>query len=653
MTDVQPFVYDTLSAREIRLLTPDTSVSESGLHWTITKVNIDDLSHRFIALSYAWATLELPTMFPINCNGRQLWVHQNLYTALPFLARRVGAERPLAAAYWIDAICINQEDDVEKVSQIRLMSTIYQRAKKVLVWLGLALKPEWQELIPQAIRLLPLLVEEYERTQALGWMLGTGVVDVDRRLSHLGRDGWEAILHLLRNDYFHRVWIVQELALAEAITFLCGDCEIDPSLMEKVLHRSFLVRHWAIFDRDTLERMRIQKDFHLDTVVFTIREVVKYSGDEGNAHQTIRIANLLADQVCFTPQDRVLGILGMVEQEFGDASQVLHDYRSIPELYTQFSTLLFKASGLTKVHWWYYLSMAFNKTRIGGLPSWVPDLHNNDTSSKRQPRESMLQFRTNVHPPWQASSGKRHAALGRRSGEIVLRGKLLDVVNVVHPEVPFFSTIVPPGLTSGLTWIAALVSLIIWESNLADAVLFCAPVEHRISEDTYLRTLFAGIYQDIASTTAQSIREIWLRFRDEGQKFLRLAPRLEELGRNIETNPCDLPDWTESDEEKVTVNNFRHDVEDPVCRFMISLTFTRDRQMINTRDGRFGFTCTGVQPGDVVCVFNDSVSPYVLRRAEHKDGDVRYKFVGDAYIHGLMYGEADGMNVAEEDILLV
>lgn len=91
----------------------------------------------------------------------------------------------------------------------------------------------------------------------------------------------------------------------------------------------------------------------------------------------------------------------------------------------------------------------------------------------------------------------------------------------------------------------------------------------------------------------------------------------------------------------------------PVFKFVAKLCFTRDHQMINMREERFGFTCSGVQPGDVVCVSNDSVSPFVLRRVDDKNGDARYKFVGDAYVHGLMYGEADSMDAQEEDILLV
>jgi len=38
---------------------------------------------------------------------------------------------------WIDQLCINQEDNVEKGEQVQLMKAIYQGAKGVVAWLGL------------------------------------------------------------------------------------------------------------------------------------------------------------------------------------------------------------------------------------------------------------------------------------------------------------------------------------------------------------------------------------------------------------------------------------------------------------------------------------------------------------------------------------
>ncbi|KZM20903.1 hypothetical protein ST47_g7943 [Ascochyta rabiei] len=567
--------------------------------------------------------------------------------------------------YWIDAICINQADDEEKTLQIKLMNTIYRQADKVLVWLGEALTQEQQDLIPRAIELLPLLVKEHAR-----YRLSTAgpYFEVAPELSHLGRDGWEAILHLVRNTYFWRVWVVQEVALAKGVMFLCGDHEISLQLMEEAVVDSWNLRNWAIYDLTNGQRMRVQAPSHDDSVVFKIRHIVqpdhKDYNTEGNAHQTIRIANLLDNQTCFAPQDRVLGILGMVQEEFEGAGRELHRYTSIPHLYTRFSTLLFTASGpsITDLHWWFYLSMAFNLKRIDGLPSWVPDLHHNDSKCKRQPYESMLAARVYSDPPWQASSRPCIVSKGSRSDEIILRGKLLDTVLLVHPEVPHFPGDSEPGYGDGMTWLRVMTDVIQWERKLADAVLYHPPsqstraaseepVYSGISEDTYWRTLLADARVDFTGNK-KFTRETWLLFREAGQRMLVLVPRLEELRKTTGRDPWTLPDWASSEQETQTMHSFRGPGQ-PVGSFAAVLCFTRHHQLFGTEHGRLGFTATGVQRGDVVCVFNHAVSPHVLRRVRDRDGAARYRFVGDAYVHGLMYGESDDLDVEERDIVLV
>jgi hypothetical protein len=37
---------------------------------------------------------------------------------------------------WVDAICLNQEDDQEKNHRVAMMKTIYETAEQVVVWLG-------------------------------------------------------------------------------------------------------------------------------------------------------------------------------------------------------------------------------------------------------------------------------------------------------------------------------------------------------------------------------------------------------------------------------------------------------------------------------------------------------------------------------------
>ena len=55
----------------------------------------------------------------------------NLYSALREL-RSSNHDRTL----WVDAMCINQGDNAEKNTQVRLMRNIYAKAAKVVVRLG-------------------------------------------------------------------------------------------------------------------------------------------------------------------------------------------------------------------------------------------------------------------------------------------------------------------------------------------------------------------------------------------------------------------------------------------------------------------------------------------------------------------------------------
>ncbi|KAH6681505.1 heterokaryon incompatibility, partial [Halenospora varia] len=68
---------------------------------------------------------------PILVDDTIVVVTSNLYSALTNL-RRGGVSRVI----WIDALCINQCDSIEKSWQVQLMGEIYQKAAFVIVWIG-------------------------------------------------------------------------------------------------------------------------------------------------------------------------------------------------------------------------------------------------------------------------------------------------------------------------------------------------------------------------------------------------------------------------------------------------------------------------------------------------------------------------------------
>lgn len=80
------------------------------------------------ALSYTWG-LSVETKL-ILLNGKPFTVRENLYS---FLKRRGNRAEIL---FWVDAICINQQDLDERNSQVKTMGEIFAQASKVLIWLG-------------------------------------------------------------------------------------------------------------------------------------------------------------------------------------------------------------------------------------------------------------------------------------------------------------------------------------------------------------------------------------------------------------------------------------------------------------------------------------------------------------------------------------
>lgn len=124
-------------------------------------------------------------------NGQPLLIPPNLYDALEAL-RLASAPRHL----WIDYICINQNDLVEKATQIPLMADIYRTAQQVLVWLG----PSADDS-DHVMRTIRDCNEEEMKSTAFQ----------------------HRMLSLIHRRWFTRVWILQEFAVpTQDPVFLCG-----------------------------------------------------------------------------------------------------------------------------------------------------------------------------------------------------------------------------------------------------------------------------------------------------------------------------------------------------------------------------------------------------------------------------------------------
>jgi hypothetical protein len=127
-------------------------------------------------------------------------VKGNLHAALSHL-RDPFIERIL----WIDAICINQEDNEEKGRQVRLMAKIYAKASRVVVWLGKAANNSDHALIA-----LRKAAEEQCTDSAIGETTTRGSIFTpsdEQTTTSAVNETQQAILKLLERPWFQRIWV--------------------------------------------------------------------------------------------------------------------------------------------------------------------------------------------------------------------------------------------------------------------------------------------------------------------------------------------------------------------------------------------------------------------------------------------------------------
>jgi hypothetical protein len=76
----------------------------------------------------------------------------------------------------------------------------------------------------------------------------------------------------------------------------------------------------------------------------------------------------------------------------------------------------------------------------------------------------------------------------------------------------------------------------------------------------------------------------------------------------------------------------------PFLVFEIQGRYALQRRLIRTEHGYFGLASHAMKIGDSVVLCKGSSVPLILRR--RKEGNGLFQLIGDAYIHGIMRGEA-------------
>lgn len=189
-----------------------------------------------LALSYTWQAprgsrwhYADPAPF-IIVDGVEIKIQTNLFDALVQLVPRVAA---MGIPIFIDALCINQKDHVERSMQVGNMRSIYMLAREVLAWVGTPLSDHEADL---AVRMLKrcgsIKLSELEVDLAMAMLKDCDQTtaepsaltlrDLAPVLKSSEYNEWLAIADLMEEEYWHRTWVLQEITGPAPTTFLYG-----------------------------------------------------------------------------------------------------------------------------------------------------------------------------------------------------------------------------------------------------------------------------------------------------------------------------------------------------------------------------------------------------------------------------------------------
>ncbi|OTA58833.1 HET-domain-containing protein, partial [Hypoxylon sp. EC38] len=165
------------------------------MQYSLEAFDISELpSAQYIALSYTWGhATSIDDIHEIEIDGQPFFVRRNLFN---FLETTAGKGE--SGLFFVDAICINQLDGVERTYQVREMARVYRNATKVIAWLG----------IPESAHELAnvrSLGQTKDRADCATWTA----------------EQWEGFKYLSYHPYWSRVWIVQEVLLAQSMEIWC------------------------------------------------------------------------------------------------------------------------------------------------------------------------------------------------------------------------------------------------------------------------------------------------------------------------------------------------------------------------------------------------------------------------------------------------
>ncbi|CZR65163.1 uncharacterized protein PAC_15063 [Phialocephala subalpina] len=601
--------YQPLGVNEIRLLT--YSVESPQPVWHFKHQNLDD-EPEFYAVSYTWGqNASIPRAF-VDVEDGIIEVGDNLNNLLHSLD---SFDRSISI--WIDAICINQSNDSEKMHQVPLMGRIYSDASKVLIYLG-----EPYSGNPDTGAQLPKIIKAMSKMETGG----------DQSHLQFGRPLATDLILNQMNIPWQYIDLYQELNLAEVESLM------DPQQFRTTtpqFNESWDVMSLREYDgRIALPELQFLRS-NLSRPLRPVR------GDSTALPNTDYARSTLQVDLCVLTStfhrratvaaDKILGLFGILQGDILNTVPLAPGVSQM-EIYTSVGRfVLTNPTGFGNLA---LLHCIDTEIVDEDLPSWVPNFQSRLRASPLNP------FKPSTQAIYNASSSP--VRFGTTSlGTIRLRGRIVDRIDGnVDYDTYSWNYVFPPNIQYSCA------AQLEFEKSCQQ---LCTSIAERHEsstglESSYYSTLVAGARLQGTNLTrwspSGSAYKKWMR------RMIALAdPDYDFL--HMTRNPgaqFDIDSLRQIGNKALEVGG---EAEEFHQRFY---DVCKGRSFFSANRGELGIGPSRVKKGDLVVVFCGAKTPFVLRECgrEGEEGR-RYRLIGEAYVNGIMDREAFEQNSSGKD----
>lgn len=592
------FQYTPLEADgiAIRLLKihPANPQEPFSIQCSLFQVSLNDHPD-YHALSYAWSDEVSNQILPqeITVDGERLTVGPNLAAALKSRRERGLGNIPI----WVDAICINQNDINEKSHQILKMRQIYAQAQLVTVWLG----PE-RENSKKAFQMIRKISQQRENSGE--WIQNS-------LLTRKNSTEWRALYHMLRRSWWRRIWIIQEMVAAKDAVVFCGPDQLDTSSISGCL--DVLIKQQRIQRPLLLKQESLVLEYGTFSLAGTYFHREPWENDS-----LLRTLYKTGPASCSDSRDKIYAILNLAS----DSSEIVPhpDYNiSIAETYKQATIKIIQNSNRLDI-----LSLSglpvYERTLDIELPSWVPDFCHRVTSTINSSISSLT-------PVFADKNSNATVSIDTQKGTLNVRGFVVDHVD-------------------GLAQVLEESSSSSFESTLHQTVSKPFLYNGRKTIDAICQSLIAGSLPPIPKPTDDMLNDVSDLFIQQcclwssEQKSFPSPQTFEGwyyYNRTLMVSGKTIETWAH--EELAHRRNLTSNCTTAEFFDYRDSQHWSSRRLITTASGNVGLGGNVCKNGDLICIIFGCSTPIILRG----DGNT-FKLVGEAYIHGIMNGEAlDGI----------